>query len=246
MVSLINKVAIITGASRSIGKAIAIRLAENGAIVVVNYNSGADEAQAVVDEITSKGGQAIAMQADIGKIADIRRLFQSVIDLFGKLDILVNNAGIARGGLVADVSEEDYNAVFDLNVKGVLFCLQEAALRMQDNGRIVNVSSSTTLFPSPGLAIYAASKAAEKLFTEVLAKELGGKGITVNSVVPGPTSPGMFDNAPPEQQKMAIASSPFNRLGQPEDIADVVSFLVSEESRWITGQHILANGGATI
>ena len=246
MVSLINKVAIVTGASRSIGKAIALRLAENGAIVVVNYRSGADEAQAVVDEITSKGGQAIAMQADIGKIADIRRLFQRVIDLFGKLDILVNNAGIARGGLVAEVSEEDYNAVFDLNVKGVLFCLQEAALRMQDNGRIVNVSSSTTLFPSSGGAVYAASKAAEKLFTEVLAKELGGKGITVNSVVPGPTSPGMFDNAPPEHQKMASASSPFNRLGQPEDIADVVSFLVSEESRWITGQHILANGGATI
>ncbi len=246
MKPLTNKVAIVTGASRGIGQAIAQRLAQDGATVVINYRSGADEAKDVVEGITSKGGEAIAIQADVSQVPDIRHLFQTVIDRFGHLDILVNNAGIGRRALVAEVSEEDYDAVFTVNVRGVLFALQEAARRMPEGGRIVNISSSTTLFPSPGLAVYAASKAAEKMFTEVLAKELGGRGITVNSVVPGPTSPGMFDSAPPEDQKAAAMSSPFGRLGRPEDIADVVAFLVSEESRWITGQHILANGGATI
>jgi len=246
MKPLTNKVAIVTGASRSIGRAIAERLAQDGATVAINYRSGADEAKEVIESIKSQGGQAIAIQADVSQVSDIRRLFQTVIDQLGQLDILVNNAGIARAALVAEVTEEDYEAVFGINVRGVLFCLQEAARQMSDNGRIVNVSSSASVFPSPGVAVYAASKAAEKLFTEVLAKELGGRGITVNSVLPGPTSPGMFDSVSPENKQAAAMSSPFGRLGQPEDIADVVAFLVSEEARWITGQHILANGGATI
>lgn len=213
MKSLIKKVAIITGGSRGIGRGIAKRLAQDGATVAINYRSGADEAKEVIEGIESQGGQAIAIQADIGHISDIRHLFESVIEQFGQLDILVNNAGVARTALVAEVTEEDYETVFGVNVRGVLFCLQEAARQMQDNGRIVNISSSTSVFPSPGLAVYAASKAAEKLFTEVLAKELGGRGITVNSVVPGPTSPGMFDSASSETKQAAIMSSPFGRLG---------------------------------
>jgi 3-oxoacyl-[acyl-carrier protein] reductase len=168
MKPLTNKVAIVTGASRSIGRAIAERLAQDGATVAINYRSGADEAKEVIESITSQGGVAIPIQADVSQVSDIRRLFQTVIDQLGQLDILVNNAGIARAALVSEVTEEDYEAVFGINVRGVLFCLQEAARQMSDNGRIVNVSSSTSVFPSPGLAVYAASKAAEKLFTEVL------------------------------------------------------------------------------
>lgn len=241
-----GKVALVTGSSQGIGRAIAERLAQDGATVAINYRSGADQAQEVISSIKSQGGVAIAIQADVSQVSDIRRLFQTVIDKLRQLDILVNNAGIARAALVTEVTEEDYEAVFGINVRGVLFCLQEAARQMSDNGRIVNVSSSTSVFPSPGLAVYAASKAAEKLFTEVLAKELGGRGITVNSILPGPTSPGMFDSVSPEHKQAAAKSSPFGRLGRAEDIADVVAFLVSEEARWITGQHILTNGGATI
>jgi 3-oxoacyl-[acyl-carrier protein] reductase len=244
MASLTGKVAIITGASRGIGRAIAHRLAQDGASIVVNYGRSADQAKELVSSIESEGGKALAVQADMSQVDDIRHLFQEAVDRFGQLDILVNNAGIAKRMFVAEVTEADFDEVFAINVRGVLFAMQEAARRMNDGGRIVYISSSTSIYPSAGLAVYAASKAAPKLFTEVLAQELGGRGITVNSVVPGPTSPGMFDNAPPEEKKAAVESSPFGRLGQAEDIADVVAFLVSEQARWITGQHIVANGGA--
>ncbi|WP_017315656.1 glucose 1-dehydrogenase [Mastigocladopsis repens] len=244
MASLSGKVAIITGASRGIGRAIAERLAKDGATVVINYGRSAEEANNLVSSIEASGGQALAVQADISQIADIRRLFEETIDKFGQLDILVNNAGIANAAPVAEVTEDQFDQVFAVNVRGVLFTLQEAARRMNKGGRIVNVSSSTSFYPQAGLAVYVASKAAVNAFTEVLALELGERGITVNSVVPGPTTPGMFDKRPMEEQKAAAAGSPFGRIGRAEDIADVVAFLVSEESRWITGQHIVANGGA--
>lgn len=246
MSSLQGKVAIVTGSSRGIGRAIAKRLSQDGATVVINYGRSVGEANELVTQIELKGGKALAVQADMSQVTDIRRLFQETIDHYGQLDILVNNAGIAKGGSIADVTEEDFDAIYAINVRGVLFSLQEAVRRMNNNGRIVIVSSSTTLHPSPGLAIYASSKAAIKLFTEVLAQEVGDRGITVNSIVPGPTTPGMFDNQPPEVREMAEKSSPFGRIGRAEDIADVVAFLASEESRWITGQHIVANGGAKI
>lgn len=246
MKSLANKVAIVTGASSGIGQAIAERLGQDQATVIVNYAHSADKAQAVVEHIEQAGGNAIALQADMGQVADIRRLFQDTRDRFGQIDILVNNAGIAVRSSIADVTEEDYEKIFAVNVRGVLFALQEAAKHITDGGRIVNISSSVTVYPSPGLSVYAASKAAEKIFTEILAKEIGDRYITVNSVMPGPTIPGMFDNADPETQKQAASLSPFNRLGKPQDIADVVAFLVSEDARWITGEHILVNGGATI
>ena len=243
---LANKVAIVTGSSSGIGRAIAERLGQDGATVIVNYAHSSDKAQAVVEQIKQHEGKAVAIQADMSNVADIRRLFQETSDRFGQIDILVNNAGIAIQAAIAEVTEEDYEKVFAVNVRGVLFALQEAAKRIQDDGRIVNVSSSTTVYPSPGLAVYAASKATEKIFTEVLAKEIGDRAITVNSIMPGPTIPGMFAGVDPESRKQAAALSPFNRLGKPEDIADVVAFLVSEEARWITGQHILVNGGASI
>jgi len=244
MQSLTNKVAIVTGASRGIGRAIAARLAQDGALIVINYGKSANQANELVSMIETDGGRAVAIQADMSKVTDIQRLFQETIDKFGQLDILINNAGIAKTSVISDVTEADFDAVFAINVKGVLFAMQEAARHMNDAGRIVYISSSTTVYPDKGLAVYAASKVAPKLFVEVLAQEVGGRGITVNSVVPGPTSPGMFDNMPPEVHEAAAASSPFGRIGRAEDIADVVAFLVSEEARWITGQHIVANGGA--
>jgi 3-oxoacyl-[acyl-carrier protein] reductase len=246
MAALTGKVAIVTGSSRGIGRGIAERLGQDGATVVVNYAGSKQEAKQVVEAIESKGGKAIALQANVSKIDDIRRLFQDVSDRYGQLDILVNNAGIGIVATIADLTEEDYDKVFNLNVRGVLFALQEAARRMNDGGRIVNISSTTAIHPGSGMAVYAASKAAIKLFTAVMAKEVGDRGITVNTVMPGPTVPGMFGNMPPEVQQQAAASSPFNRVGTPQDIADVVAFLVSEEARWLTGQDLCANGGATM
>jgi 3-oxoacyl-[acyl-carrier protein] reductase len=242
--NLTGKVAIVTGASRGIGRGIAERLAQDGATVVVNYSGSEQEAKQVVEAIASNGGEAIAMQANFAKVEDIRRLFQDVSDRYGQLDILVNNAGTGVLATIADVTEEEYDKVFNLNVRGVLFALQEASRRMNDGGRIVNISSTTTIHPQAGISVYAASKAAIKLFTTVMASEVGDRGITVNTVMPGPTIPGMFGNMPPEVQQQAAASSPFNRVGTPQDIADVVAFLVSEEARWLTGQDFCANGGA--
>jgi 3-oxoacyl-[acyl-carrier protein] reductase len=244
MKNLAGKVALVSGASRGIGRGIAERLAQNGATVVVNYSGSEQEAKQVVEAIASAGGKAKAWQANFSKIDDIRQLFQEVSDRFGQLDILVNNAGTGIVAAIADVTKADYNKVFDLNVRGVLFAMQEAAKRMNDGGRIINISSTTTIHPESGMAVYAASKAAIKLFTAVMAKEVGERGITVNTVMPGPTIPGMFGNMPPEVQQQAAASSPFNRVGTPQDIADIVAFLASEEARWLTGQDICANGGA--
>ncbi|MBW4579536.1 MAG: glucose 1-dehydrogenase [Tildeniella nuda ZEHNDER 1965/U140] len=244
MGNLTGKVAIVTGSSRGIGRGIAERLGEDGATVVVNYSGSEQEAKQVVEAIVAAGGKSVAIQASLSKVEDIRRLFAETIQHFGQLDILVNNAGTGVIGAIADVTEDEYNKVFDLNVRGVLFALQEAARAMNDGGRIVNISSTTTIHPEAGMAVYAASKAAIKLFTAVLAREVGARGITVNTVMPGPTIPGMFGNMPPEVQQQAAASSPFHRVGTPQDIADVVAFLVSEEARWLTGQDICANGGA--
>jgi 3-oxoacyl-[acyl-carrier protein] reductase len=247
MKSLSGKVAIVTGASRGIGQAIAVHLAQAGATVVINYSQNQDAAAQVVQQIQAQGGQAIAIRADMGKIDEIRSLFQTTIERYGHIDILVNNAGIAgKPEAIAEVTEENFDTVFAINVKGVLFALQEAAKHLSNNGRIINISSSTTEFPTAGLAVYTASKAVPKVLTEILAKEVGDRGITVNSVVPGPTIPGMFEWAPADFREQAAALSRFNRLGNPEDIADVVGFLASDAARWITGQHILVNGGATI
>jgi 3-oxoacyl-[acyl-carrier protein] reductase len=247
MTNLMGKVAIVTGGSRGIGRGIAERLGRDGACVVINYSGSEQDANEVVDAISDAGGKSVSIQADLSKVADIHTLFVKTIDYFGKLDILVNNAGIAGAiGSIEKVTARDYEQVFNLNVRGVLFSLQEAAKHMGNGGRIVNIASSTTLYPNARTAVYAASKAAVKLFTQVMSQEVGDRDITVNTVTPGPTVPGMFGRLSSEHQRQAAASSPFNRVGTPQDIADVVAFLVSEEARWISGQEVCANGGAKV
>ncbi|MBG1239695.1 SDR family oxidoreductase [Nostoc sp. NZL] len=243
MGTLVGKVAIVTGASRGIGRAIAERLAEDGASVVVNYANNSAKAKEVIAGIEARGGQALALQADISKVNDIRHLFQATIDHFGHLDILVNNAGLAIYKPFVQLTEEEFDTVFTVNTRGTFFALQEAARWMADNGRIVSISTGGTVSPSPTASIYAGSKAAVEQFTKVLAKEIGERGITVNAVSPGFTDTEMLASNPQLKEK-GLKMSPLGRLGQPADVADVVAFLVSEEARWLTGQNIQAGGGA--
>lgn len=242
MTSLTGKIAIVTGASRGIGRAIAERLAADGASVVINYARSADEAQEVVKAIEEKGSKAVALQANMSQIADIRRLFQETVDRFGGLDILVNNAGVAIYKPMVEATEEDFDKTFALNARGTFFCLQEAARRMTQGGRIVNISTGGTAMGSPGSSFYTGSKAAVEQFSKALSKEIGDRGITVNVVSPGFTDTEMLANNP-QFKEMGTKMSPLGRLGQPQDIADVVAFLASEQGRWITGQNIQAGGG---
>lgn len=242
MKPLEGRVALVTGSSQGIGRAIAQRLANDGAKVVINYAGNEAAANEAIAQITNDGGQAIAIQGDLSKIADIERLFRLTLEQFGKLDILVNNAGVATLMPLAEITEAEFDRVFSLNAKGTLFCLQQAALHLVDQGRVINIASSTVDFPIEG--IYAGSKAAIKKYTQIAAQELGKRGITVNTVTPGVTETPLSSRLPQEFTQPVIESSPFRRLGTPEDIADVVAFLVSENARWITGQDILVNGGA--
>lgn len=241
---LLGKVALITGSSRGIGKAIALRLGQDGANVVVNYAGSADKAQEVVATLEAKGGKAIAVQADVSKVADIQRLFEQTLEHFGQVDILVNNAGITFYKLITEVTEADFDKIFATNVKGTFFACQQAAQHLADGGRIINFSSTLTAVMLPTYGTYAATKGAVEQITRVLAKELGGRGITVNVVSPGPTDTELFGADKTEEQKNRFAQmSAFGRLGEAQDIADVVAFLASEEARWITGQNIRVNGG---
>ena len=186
------------------------------------------------------------MQADISKPSDVKKYYDACEKAFGRPDIVCNNAGVATMLSLKDTTEEEYERVYGINVRGLLFSLKEAATRLKDNGRIVNTSSSTTMFITANTAIYASSKAAIKAITESAAQEFGARGITVNSIMPGVTNTPMTEKLPPEIKKQVIDSTPSHRIGQPEDLADVVSFLVSEDARWINGHHVLANGGGKV
>ncbi len=239
-----GKVAIVTGSSRGIGSAIAQRLSDDGATIVVNYAGRADKAAEVVAQIEAKGGSAITLQADVSKTADIQRLFDQTLERFGKVDILVNNAGTIFYKLITDVTEEDFDKIFAINVKGTYFACQQAAKRMSDGGRIINLSSSTTNLMLPTYSAYVATKGAVEQITRVLAKELGGRGITVNVVSPGATNTELFMTGKTEEQINRFAQmAALGRLGEVQDIADVIAFLVSDDARWITGQNIRVNGG---
>ncbi|KAB8319521.1 SDR family oxidoreductase [Tolypothrix campylonemoides VB511288] len=244
MAPLVEKVALVTGASRGIGRAIALKLASNGASVVVNYAGNVDKAQEVVTEIEKLGVQAIALQGDVSKVADIQRLFQQTIERFGKVDILVNNAGVIFYKPITEVTEEDFDKIFAINVKGTYFACQQAAQHLADGGRIINFSSSTTAMILPTYSAYVATKGAVEQLTRVVAKELGGRNITVNVISPGPTDTELFRQGKTEEQINRLAGmAALGRLGQVQDIADVVAFLASDEARWITGQNIRVNGG---
>jgi 3-oxoacyl-[acyl-carrier protein] reductase len=242
MASLDGKVALVTGASRGIGRAIAERLAQDGATVVVNYARNADAAKEVISAIEATGGKATAVQADVSRVEDIRRLFRETVDRFGRLDILVNNAGTAIYKPLAEATEEDFGKTFALNARGTFFAMQEAARRMAEGGRIVSLSTGGTAAGAPSASFYAGSKAAVEQFTKALAKEVGGRGITVNAVSPGFTDTDMLGENP-QFKEMGAQMSPLGRLGKPEDVADVVTFLASEKARWVTGQNIQAGGG---
>jgi 3-oxoacyl-[acyl-carrier protein] reductase len=242
--ALTGKVAVVTGAARGIGRAIALRLAQDGAAVVVNFAASAQQAQETVGLIEQGGVHAIAVQADVSKVADVKRLFDACFEKFGRLDILVNNAGVMFTKPVVEVGEEEFDRIFAVNVKGTFLCCREAAKRMAEGGKIINLSSSTTAMMLPGYAVYVATKGAVEQFSHVLAKELGPKKITVNVVSPGPTDTELFSQGKTEEQKQRFGQmAALGRLGQPQDIADVVALLVSEDAHWITGQNIRANGG---
>lgn len=241
---LSGKIALVTGSSRGIGRAIVERLSREGAAVVINYLSSSDRAEAVAAAITSSGGTAAALQADVSGIEGIQRLFDKTLEHFGRLDILVNNAGIRITRSVADTPEDEFDRLFAINVKGPFFACQQAARRISDGGRIINISSAVTRMMLPGYAIYAASKAAVDQLTRVLAKEIGERQVTVNAVCPGPVDTELLREGKTEEQLQVMAQmAAFNRLGKVEDIADVVAFLAGDDARWITGQTIHVNGG---
>ena len=239
-----QQVAIVTGASRGIGASVARKLAEDGFAVVINYASSATEADALVADITAQGGKAIAVKANVADAAEVRAMFDATEQQLGKVDVIVNNAGVLKTVPLAQVDDALYNQTFDINVRGTFNTLREAAARMNNGGRIVNFSSTTLALNMPGYAIYNATKAAVESFTHVFAKELRGRNIRVNAVAPGPIATDLFLNGKTEEQIQTFANmAPLQRLGQPDDIATVVSFLASEASGWVNGQVVRANGG---
>jgi 3-oxoacyl-[acyl-carrier protein] reductase len=245
MITLNNaRVAIVTGASRGIGAAVAQRLAKDGFALAINYASRSAEAEALVAELTAAGTQAIAVKADVSKADDVRRMFEITEQQLGKVDVLVNNAGVLKTLPLADTSDALYEQTFDINVRGTFNTLREAAARMNDGGRIVNFSSTTLALNMPGYAIYNATKAAVEAFTHVFAKELRGRNITVNAVAPGPIATSLFlDGKTDEQIQNFAKMPPLQRLGEPDDIAAVVAFLASADAGWVNGQVLRANGG---
>ncbi|CAB3742215.1 3-oxoacyl-[acyl-carrier-protein] reductase FabG [Paraburkholderia sediminicola] len=238
------QVAIVTGASRGIGAAVAQRLAKDGFAVAVNYASSSTEADALVAELTAAGTRAIAVKADVANADDVRRMFETTEQQLGKVDVLVNNAGVLKTLPLADTSDALYDQTFDINVRGTFNTLREAAARMNDGGRIVNFSSTTLALNMPGYAIYNGTKAAVEAFTHVFAKELRGRNITVNAVAPGPIATSLFLDGKTDEQIQTFAKMPpLQRLGQPDDIASVVSFLAGPDAGWVNGQILRANGG---
>lgn len=244
MTEKIQKSAIVTGSSKGIGAAIARRLAADGFAVVVNYANGADAAATVVIEIEAAGGKAIAVKADIASADGVRTLFDAAEQAFGGADVLVNNAGIMQLSPIAETGDEALERQVAINFGGVFWGAREAANRLREGGRIVNFSSSVVGLYQPGYGVYAATKAAVEAITHILAKELGQKGITVNAVAPGPVETELFMTGKSEDLVKTIkAANPLKRLGQPDDIASLVSFLAGPDGGWVNGQVIRANGG---
>ena len=239
-----QQVAIVTGASRGIGAAIAQRLAEDGYKVAVNYAGNAQEAERTVERLRAAGHTALAVRADVSQADQVRGLYDSPERELGKVDVLVNNAGILKTMPLADTTDELFAQTFAINVQGSFNTLREAAARLNDGGRIVNFSTTVVATRLPGYAAYTASKAAVEALTGIFAKELRGRQVRVNAVAPGPVATELFFNGKTQEQIAHYAAMPpLERLGEPEDIAKVVSFLVGPDSGWVNGQVLRANGG---
>jgi 3-oxoacyl-[acyl-carrier protein] reductase len=245
MTMLPGKAALVTGGSRGIGRAIAERLAAEGASVVFSFRAAESEAEAVVSAITAAGGTAHAVRADLADPDAALRLYDEAERLAGPLDILVNNAGVAPTGLIADLPADQFGEVVQVNLTSPFELIQQAARRLRDGGRIVNVSTMNTVIAGPGMAPYAASKAGLELLGKVAAFELGPRRITVNAVLPGATDTDLWrENNPDEASWSAVTSmTALGRIGEPADVAAVVAMLAGPDGRWITGQSVRASGG---
>jgi 3-oxoacyl-[acyl-carrier protein] reductase len=243
--SLEGRVAIVTGAARGIGKAIALLLARRGAAVVVNYQHSAQAADQLVAEIYNDGGKALAFQADVSKMAQAQQLVKSAIEDFGGLDILVNNAGITRDTLIMMMSEEDWDEVIATNLKGTFNCSKVAARHMMRKryGRIINITSISGQMGNPGQTNYSASKAGQIGFTKALAREVASRNITVNAIAAGYIDTEIWANVPEEVRQAALDLIPLGRKGQPLEIAYAVAFLASDQAAYITGQVLGVDGG---
>ena len=240
-----KRVALVTGASRGIGRAIALRLAEDGCFVIINYRGAKEKAEEVKAEIENRGGEAMLYPCDVADFEACGAMFQDVIQTIGRIDVLVNNAGIVKDGLLMAMKEEDFSKVVDVNLKGTFHCIRHAARQMirQRSGRIVNMASVVGIQGNAGQANYAASKAGIIGLTKAAARELAGRGITVNAVAPGFIETDMTD-AMTESAKEAVQKQiPLGSFGQPEDVAEAVAFLASEKAGYITGQVLSVDGG---
>ena len=243
--TLTGKVALVTGASRGIGRAIALKLAAEGAAVVINYHGSMEKAKEVKAEIESDGGIAEIMQCNVADYQATEAMIRKVTDDFGRLDILVNNAGITRDGLLMKMSEEDYDTVLDTNLKGTFHCIRFAARQMlrQRGGRIINLSSVSGILGNAGQANYSASKAGVIGLTKSAARELASRGITVNAVAPGFIETDMTAVLPEKVKEASVSQIPLGKFGSPEQVASAVAFLASDSARYITGQTIHVDGG---
>lgn len=239
-----GKVALVTGGSGSMGSETAKALGALGANVAVHYHGDESDANAVVDAVEAYDSTATTVQADVTNVDDIEAMYQQVIDDFGGLDVLVNTPGVMLKKPVAEVSEEEFDRMFNVHTKGTFFCLREAARHMNDDGRIINLSTTLTAVMTGQYSVYSGAKAATEQFTKMLAKEIGGRGITVNTVAPGPVDTSFYHPSETEESTEFYKSlSIANRLGKVSDIVPVLAFLCTEEAGWVTGQTIRVNGG---
>ena len=242
------KVAIVTGASRGIGRACALRLAEDGMTVVVNYSHSEAAAAEVVDKIKAAGGDALAVRADVSNPAEVKEMFKTVWKTYGQIDVLVNNAGIVRDEYLLMLTEENLDACLDLNIKGYLYCTQQAVLKMfrKKSGVIINMSSVSSKMALAGQTVYSATKGAVNSMTQTMAKELAPYGIRVNAVAPGFIATEMIDALPEDKRAQYLTEVPLGRFGTVEDVAAVVSMLASDGAAYMTGQTLVLDGGLSL
>ncbi|TDO50725.1 3-oxoacyl-[acyl-carrier protein] reductase [Kribbella sp. VKM Ac-2527] len=241
-----GKAALVAGGSRGIGAAIVRRLAADGALVTFTFASSSSAAEEVVSAVKEAGGQAVAVQADQSDVAALSSVFDTA-SVDGGLDILVCNAAQSQVKPIADVTEDDFDQLMAINLKGPYFAIKKAGEVLRDGGRIITVSTLNTALPAPGISLYAATKAGLEQFTKIAAREYGARGITANVVSPGATDTDMFrDSNPPEIAEMLVGMTPLGRVGEPADVADVVAFLAGPDGRWLTGQNLRATGGLVL